>query len=158
MNRDDQYFMKRAYLQAKKSYDEGGCPIGAVLVDSQGEIVGEGHNMRVQEGNPIKHGEMEAMTRAGRQSSYTGMTMYTTLSPCMMCSGTIVQFGIARVVIGDVENLSGNEDFLKSRGVEVTVLNDPDCIALMARFIADNPVLWAEDIGVDPDTFCSAAE
>ena len=144
---DDQYFMKRAYQHALKSYNEGGCPIGGVLIDDQGNILGEGHNMRVQENNPIIHGEMSALRAAGARESYKGTTMYTTLSPCMMCAGTIAQFSIPRVVVGDTVNSEGNVEFLKSRGVEVLVLNDADCIALVKKFIEENPKLWTEDWG-----------
>lgn len=138
--------MQAAYDQAFKSYEEGGCPIGSVLVDDEGNILGAGHNMRVQEGNPIKHGEMQAFTAAGRQKSYLKTTLYTTLSPCMMCSGTIVQFKVPRVIVGENENFGGNEEFLRERGVEVTVLDDPECKALMKRFIEEKPELWNEDI------------
>jgi creatinine deaminase len=139
-------FMRRAYAQALKSYNEGGCPIGSVIVDKNGQIIGEGHNMRVQDGNPILHGEMSALLNAGRQPNYLGVTLYTTLSPCMMCSGTIVQFKIPRVIVGENKNFGGNEDFLRSRGVDVTVIDDAECIALMERFIAEKPELWFEDI------------
>jgi creatinine deaminase len=143
---DHEKFMKAAYDQALKSYEEGGCPIGSVLVDDQGNILGAGHNMRVQEGNPIKHGEMQALTDAGRQKSYLNTTLYTTLSPCMMCSGTIVQFKIPRVVVGENDNFGGNEDFLRERGVEVILMNDQDCKDLMKKFITEKPELWNEDI------------
>lgn len=133
-------------MEAKKSADNGGLPIGSVL--AQGErLIASGHNQRVQAGDPIAHGEMDCLRKAGRQSSYKGMTLYTSLSPCMMCSGTIVQFKIPRVVINDTKNFGGNEEFLRSRGVEVIDLAHAESIALMARFIADNPDLWNEDIG-----------
>jgi len=143
---DDAHYMTQAYEQALKSYEEGGCPIGSVLVDEGGAVIGAGHNMRVQEGNPIKHGEMQALTAAGRQKSYRGMTLYTTLSPCMMCTGTIIQFKIPRVVVGENDNFGGNEDFLRSRGVEVVILDDADCKELMKKFITEKPALWNEDI------------
>ncbi|MCB1530545.1 MAG: nucleoside deaminase [Rhodospirillales bacterium] len=139
--------MKRAYRLALESYREGGCPIGALLVDDSGRILGEGHNMLVQEGNPILHGEMAAMRAAGRHESRRDTTMYTTLSPCMMCAGTIVQFKIPRVVVGDAVNSAGNIEFLRERGVEVTVLEDPDCIALVKKFREEKPDLWLEDWG-----------
>ncbi|WP_319778390.1 nucleoside deaminase [Maridesulfovibrio sp.] len=142
----DMIFMEEAYKLAKKSFDEGGLPIGAVLV-RDGEIIGSGHNQRVQKGDPIAHGEMDCIRNAGRQKTYRDLTIYTTLSPCMMCSGTIVQFGIPRVVIGENRNFGGNEEFLKSRGVQVTVLDHPKCIELMERLKAEKPALWAEDIG-----------
>ncbi|MDJ0640539.1 MAG: nucleoside deaminase [Paracoccaceae bacterium] len=141
----DAKFLRIAYDEAKAGYDEGGCPIGSVL--ARGDVlVSRGRNQRVQQGDPIAHGEMDALRRAGRQKTYRDTTLYTTLSPCMMCAGTIVQFGIPRVVIGENENFGGNEDFLRSRGVDVIVASDPDCTRLMARFIAEKPDLWNEDI------------
>jgi cytosine deaminase len=109
-------------------------------------LIASGHNRRVQDGDPIAHGEMDCLRKAGRRARYGGVTMYTTLSPCMMCAGTIVQFGIPRVVIGEAVNFAGNIDFLRSRGVEVTVVNDPQCIELMSRFIQERPDLWDEDV------------
>lgn len=146
MEHGHDYYMKSAYEQALKSYNEGGCPIGSVLVDGQGAIIGQGHNMRVQEGNPIKHGEMQALSDAGRRKSYKDTTLYTTLSPCMMCAGTIVQFKIPRVVIGENINFGGNEEFLRDRGVEVVLLDDPACKSLMKKFVEEKPDLWFEDI------------
>ncbi len=143
---DHQYFMQRAYQQALKSYNEGGCPIGAVLVRNDGTILGEGHNMRVQGGNPILHGEMSALQNAGRQKIYDDTVMYTTLSPCMMCAGTAVQFKIPLVVIGENINFGGNEEFLQSRGVRVEILNHQGCIDLMSKFVREKPELWFEDI------------
>ena len=142
---DDPAFLTRAYELALKSYDEGGCPIGSVLARGS-EVLGEGHNQRVQKGDPIAHGEMDALRNAGRQRNYAGTTLYTSLSPCMMCAGTIVQFGIPRVVIAENRNFGGNEDFLRSRGVEVEIVDDERCVALMRRFIAEQPALWLEDI------------
>ena len=144
----DRELMRAAYAEAKASYDEGGLPIGAVMIE-EGRIIGRGHNRRVQEGDPIAHGEMDCLRRAGRRRSYTGVTMYTTLSPCMMCSGTILQFGIPRVIVGEDKNFAGNIGFLSERGVAVALLQDPDCIALMARFIRDHPEIWNEDIAED---------
>lgn len=145
---DDKAFMQRAYELALKGYNEGGCPIGGVLVDNEtGEVLGEGHNMLVQEGNPIIHGEMSAMRAAGRMLSRRNTTMYTTLSPCMMCAGTIAQFKIGRVVVGDTVNSAGNVDFLRARGVEVIVLNDENCITLVNKFREEKPELWEEDWG-----------
>jgi creatinine deaminase len=134
-----------AYEQALKSYHEGGLPIGAVMVE-HGVVIAQGHNRRVQHGDPTAHGEMDCLRRAGRRSRYDTITMYTTLSPCMMCAGTIVQFGIRRVVIGEDRNFAGNVEFLRDRGVEVVVVNDGECIDLMARFIRERPDLWDEDI------------
>lgn len=133
------------YEQAKKSFDEGGLPIGSAL--SRGEqIIAVGHNQRVQQGNPILHGEMDCLQNAGRQASYRDTTLYTSLSPCMMCAGTIVQFKIPRVVIAENRNFGGNEQFLRDHGVAVEIIDDPRCINLMARCIAERPDLWAEDI------------
>lgn len=145
---DDEKFLEEAYLLAKKSYDEGGLPIGSVLVEN-GAIVGRGHNQRVQQGDPIAHGEMDCLRNAGRRKSYRNTTIYTSLSPCMMCSGTIVQFGIPRVVIGENRTFGGNEDFLRERGVEVVIADHAGCIALMQRLIAEKPALWNEDIAED---------
>ncbi len=144
----DRKFLRLAYEEAKAGYDEGGCPIGSVLARGD-ELVSQGRNQRVQKGDPIAHGEMDALRKAGRQKSYRGMTIYTSLSPCMMCTGTIIQFGIPRVVIGENTTFGGNEEFLRSKGVEVIVADDPDCIALMTRFIAEKPELWNEDIAED---------
>ncbi len=141
----DARLLRVAYDEAKAGFDEGGCPIGSVLA-RVGEVVAQGRNQRVQLGDPIAHGEMDALRKAGRQKTYRDTVLYTSLSPCMMCSGTIVQFGIPRVVIGDTVNFGGNEDFLRDRGVEVIIADDPDCIALMKRFIEEKPALWAEDI------------
>ena len=141
----DNKMLRIAYEEAKAGFDEGGCPIGSVL-ERAGKVVAQGRNQRVQKGDPIAHGEMDALRKAGRQSTYRDTTLYTSLSPCMMCSGTIVQFGIPRVVIGEAVNFGGNEDFLRARGVEVIVANDQDCIDLMDKFIKEKPELWAEDI------------
>jgi cytosine/creatinine deaminase len=148
---NDLKWMERALAQAQDSFDQGGLPIGSVLVrhlkGGEDVLIGEGHNQRVQEGDPIAHGEMDCLRKAGRQRSYRDTTIYTTLSPCMMCSGTIVQFRIPRVVIGENRNFGGNEEFLRSNGVEVVILDDAKCTALMARFIAERPEIWNEDIG-----------
>lgn len=148
LNETDRKFLRVAYEEAKAGFDEGGCPIGSVL--ARGDVlVSQGRNQRVQQGDPIAHGEMDALRKAGRQRSYRDMTIYTSLSPCMMCSGTIIQFGIPRVVIGENTTFGGNEDFLRSKGIEVLVAEDADCIALMTRFIAEKPELWNEDIAED---------
>lgn len=144
----DARLLRLAYDEAKAGYDEGGCPIGSVLARGD-TVVAQGRNQRVQQGDPVAHGEMDALRKAGRQRSYRDTTLYTSLSPCMMCSGTIVQFGIPRVVIGENTTFGGNEDFLRARGVEVIVADDPDCVALMTRFIAEKPDLWNEDIAED---------
>ncbi|WP_254430433.1 MULTISPECIES: nucleoside deaminase [unclassified Ruegeria] len=141
----DKHLLRIAFEEAQAGFDEGGCPIGSVLA-RDGEVVSQGRNQRVQKGDPIAHGEMDALRKAGRQKTYRDTVLYTSLSPCMMCAGTIVQFGIPRVVIGDTQNFGGNEEFLRQRGVEVILAEDPECIALMRRFIAEKPELWAEDI------------
>jgi cytosine deaminase len=138
-------FMTAALEQAEKSYREGGLPIGAVMVED-GRIVARGHNKRVQEGDPIAHGEMDCLRNAGRRRRYDNVTLYTTLSPCMMCSGTVLQFGIPRVVVGEDVTFPGNPDFLRQHGVEVRLLDDERCIELMRRFIREKPELWDEDI------------
>ena len=142
---EDTRLLHIAYEEALAGYNEGGCPIGSVLARG-GEVIARGRNQRVQKGDPIAHGEMDALRKAGRQKTYRDTTLYTSLSPCMMCSGTILQFGIPRVVIGENTNFGGNETFLRSKGVEIIVVNDPDCIDLMKRFITEKPELWAEDI------------
>lgn len=141
----DRRFIDLAFLEAKKSADAGGLPIGSVLARGD-EILASGHNQRVQKDDPIAHGEMDCLRKAGRQKTYRDTTLYTSLSPCMMCSGTIVQFKIPRVVINDTENFGGNEAFLRQRGVEVVDAAHAPSKALMAKFIADNPELWNEDI------------
>ena len=138
-------FLRAAYEQALASYHEGGLPIGAVMVEN-GAIVAAGHNRRVQDRDPIAHGEMDCIRKAGRRSRYDAVTLYTTLSPCMMCAGTVVQFGIKRVVVGENRNFPGNIDFLRQHGVDVVVIDDAECIALMRRFIDEHPELWDEDI------------
>ncbi len=142
-------FLKAALEQARKSFAEGGIPIGSVLVHN-GKIIGAGHNQRIQKGSPILHGEMDALENAGRQpaSVYRESVLYTTLSPCPMCSGTILLYGIPKVVVGENRNFMGEEEWLRSRGVEVEVVNDKDCIDLMHGFIQLKPEAWNEDIGV----------
>ena len=131
---------------ALQGYEEGGVPVGSLLARG-GEIVAEGWNRRVQLGDPIAHGEMDCLRRAGRQRSYRDTVLYTSLSPCLMCAGTIVQFGIPAVVILENRNFGGNEDFLRANGVAVAIVDDRRCVDLMARFIAERPELWDEDIG-----------
>jgi cytosine deaminase len=141
-------FMLAAIEQARLGRAEGGIPIGSVLV-YQDKIIGRGHNRRIQAGSVILHGEMDALENAGRQPArvYRECTIYTTLSPCSMCSGAILLYGIRAVVIGENQTFAGEEKFLESRGVNVTVLQNPECIRLMREFIATNPGLWNEDIG-----------
>ena len=141
----DRRFLRAAYEQALKSYREGGLPIGGVMVED-GAIIAAGHNRRVQSGDPIAHGEMDCFRAAGRRARYDTVALYTTLSPCMMCAGTVVQFGVRRVLIGEARNFPGNPDFLRAHGVQVEIADDPDCIELMTRFIVEKPELWDEDI------------
>ena len=138
--------MAVAIAEAEAGLAEGGIPIGSVLAGPQG-IIATGHNRRVQQGDPIAHGEMDCLRRAGRVKSYRALTLYTTLSPCMMCTGTIIQFKIGRVVIGENRTFGGNEDLLRARGVDVTVLDDQRCIEMMRAFQHNYPDIWREDIG-----------
>lgn len=141
-------FLQAALDEAQQGLAEGGIPIGSVIVH-RGAIIGRGHNRRVQEGSAILHGEMDALENAGRQpaSVYRESVLYTTLSPCAMCSGAILLYGIPKVVIGENQTFMGEEDLLRSRGVVVEVLQDAACIDLMRHFIASRPGLWNEDIG-----------
>ncbi len=144
-------FMAAAIEEARLGWDEGGIPIGSVLVRG-GTIIGRGHNRRVQESDPMAHAEIDALRRAGRIGSYAGTVLYSTLSPCYLCSGAVVQFGIKKVVVGESRTFPGAPDFLKSHGVEVIDLGDPECVALMERLIAEKPALWNEDIGSPKDS------
>ncbi|MFJ3586205.1 nucleoside deaminase [Streptomyces sp. NPDC090127] len=135
--------------EARAGRDEGGIPVGAALYGADGALLGRGHNRRVQDGDPAAHAETEAFRAAGRQRSYAGTTMVTTLSPCWYCSGLVRQFGIPRVVVGEAETFRGGQDWLAEHGVEVLVLDDPACVALMREFVATHPSLWNEDIGHD---------
>jgi len=141
-------FMQAAIEEAQKGLAEGGVPIGSVLVHN-GKIIGRGHNRRVQSGSPILHGEMDAFADAGRQpaSVYKECVIYTTLSPCCMCSGAIELYGIPHVIVGENQTFMGAEERLRKAGVTVEVLQDPTCIELMTTFIAEKPELWFEDIG-----------
>lgn len=141
-------FMDAAIDEARAGLAEGGIPIGSVLV-IDGRIVARGHNRRVQQGSAVLHAEMDCLENAGRlkASDYRRATLYSTLSPCDMCSGTVLLYGIPRVVIGENRTFRGPEDYLRSRGVELILVDDPDCKALMDRFIRDHPALWHEDIG-----------
>ncbi|WP_353979180.1 nucleoside deaminase [Salinicola endophyticus] len=141
-------FMQAAIAQARLGLEEGGVPIGSVLVH-EGRIIGRGHNQRQQRGSAVLHGEMDALENAGRQpaSVYRNSVLYTTLSPCSMCSGAILLYGIPRVVVGENRTFLGEEALLRERGVEVEVLDDADCRELMARFIDAHPEVWNEDIG-----------
>ena len=141
-------FLKAAIKEAQKGLSEGGIPIGSVLVHDN-NIIGRGYNRRVQQGSVILHGEMDALENAGRLPAkvYRNCTIYTTLSPCPMCTGAILLYGIPKVVVGENKTFMGAEDLLRNKGVDVAVLNDPSCIQMMEQFILDNPTLWNEDIG-----------
>ena len=143
-------FLAAAIAQARKSLSEGGIPIGSVLVH-KGRIIGEGHNCRVQTGSAIDHGEMNCLRNAGRlpASVYRECVIYSTLSPCPMCSGAIVLYKIPRVVVGENKTFLGAEDFMRANGIQVEVVQDEECIALMRQFIRTKPDLWNEDIGVE---------
>src|SRR5438132_8897268 len=145
-------FMTAAIEEAEKGFREGGIPIGSVLVHS-GRIIGRGHNRRIQNNSAILHGEMDALENAGRQpaSVYEDSVIYTTLSPCSMCSGAILLYGIPKVIVGENRTFLGEEELLRSRGVSVEVLQDPMCVKLMTDFIRTNPKLWNEDIGEDAE-------
>ena len=148
----DRHFLALAVEEAQQGWDEGGIPIGSVIVHD-GEVIGRGHNRRVQQGRPTLHGEMDALERAGRQRAevYRNSVIYTTLSPCSMCSGAILLYGIPRVVVGENVTFMGEEELLKSRGVEVVVADDPTCRELMERMISERPEEWFEDIGTTAD-------
>ena len=145
---EHQEFMKEAVAEAKLGLEEGGIPIGSVLV-IDGKIIGRGHNRRVQKGSAILHAEMDCLENAGRLSAkeYQKSTLYSTLSPCDMCSGAALLYGIPRVVVGENKNFQGPEDYVKSRGVDVIILDDEECITMMEDFIKNRPELWNEDIG-----------
>src|ERR1700757_4046799 len=147
MRRDP--FLDAALEQARKSLSEGGIPIGSVLVH-EGEIIGRGHNCRVQSGSAIDHGEMNCLRNAGRLGAkvYRNSTLYSTLSPCPMCSGAVILYKIPRVVVGENATFSGAEDYMRANGVQLEILQDSECIQLMSEFIRTNPELWNEDIGV----------
>ena len=141
----DLRFITLAFEQARRSLEQGGLPIGAALARGE-QVIAAGHNQRVQKGDPIAHGEMDCLRKAGRQLTYGDTTLFTSLSPCMMCAGTIVQFKIPRVVINDTVNFGGNEAFLRSHGVDVIDAAHEPSIRQMRDFIAANPALWNEDI------------
>jgi len=145
---DHAAFMQAAIEEAKKGRAAGGIPIGSVLV-LDGKIIGRGHNQRVQQGSTIRHAEMDCLEETGRlpASTYQRAVLYSTLSPCDMCSGAVLLYGIPHVVVGENKTFQGPEDYVRSRGVTVDVLNDAECIALMEDFIAAEPTLWNEDIG-----------
>ena len=139
-------FMKAAIEEAKKGLDEGGIPIGSVLV-KDGKIIGQGHNRRVQDNDPIMHAEIDCLRNAGRLGTYEKTVLYSTLMPCFLCAGAIVQFGIKKVIVGESETFDGAKKFMDTYGVEVTDLNLDECKKLMKKFIQTKPELWKEDIG-----------
>ena len=148
-------FLRAAIDEAKQGLAEGGLPIGSVLVRN-GQIIGRGHNRRVQHGDPMAHAEIDCLTNAGRQKTYADTVLYSTLMPCYLCTGAAVQFGVPKVIVGESLTFPGGEgkwgkspDFMRANGIEVTDLHDPECIEMMTRFIRENPALWNEDIGVD---------
>jgi cytosine/creatinine deaminase len=145
-DRDDRDMMELALAQARISLAAGGVPVGAVLA-AGGEVIAAGHNERVQRGDPVAHGEIACLRNAGRRPSYHDTTLYTTLSPCQMCTGAILLFQIPRVVVGEAQTFAGDLDFLAGRGVEIVLLEDPDCVAVMAEFQRRYPEVWSEDIG-----------
>ncbi len=142
-------FLKAAISEARLGLAEGGIPIGSVLVHD-GKIIGRGHNRRVQKGSTILHGEMDALENAGRQSAeiYRQSELYTTLSPCPMCSGAIHLYGIPKVIVGENQSFMGQEDYLRSQGIEIEVIQNSECLDMMQSFIKEHPALWNEDIGV----------
>jgi creatinine deaminase len=142
----DRDLMALALEQARASLEVGGVPVGAVLA-ADGAVLAAGHNQRVQQGDPVAHGEISALRNAGRRASYTGTTLYTTLSPCHMCTGAILLFQIPRVVVGEARTFEGDLGFLRDRGVQITLLDDPGCIAAMKEFQTRYPQVWSEDIG-----------
>ena len=144
-------WLRTAIGEARAGLAEGGIPIGGALYSADGILLGSGHNRRVQDDDPSVHGETDAFRRAGRQRSYRGTTMVTTLSPCWYCSGLVRQFGISRVVIGEAQTFFGGHEWLRDNGTEVVLLDDAECIGLMTDFIAARPELWFEDIGEDGD-------
>jgi cytosine deaminase len=148
MSELEQVLMDAALAEAQAGYDEGGLPIGSVLADADGRIVARGHNLRVQTGDPTAHAEVVCLRHAGRRRDWPRLTLVSTLSPCIMCTGTSLLYRIRQVVIGEHENFLGAEDLFRQHGVELRLMNDPRCIALMRRFVAEKPDLWAEDIGL----------
>ena len=144
--RDDE-LLREALAEAKAGLAEGGLPIGSVLADAAGRIVARGHNLRVQSGDPTAHAEVVCIRNAGRRRDWSGLTLVSTLSPCVMCTGTTLLFKIPRVIIGENLNFRGPEELLRNSGVALSLLDDPECTALMREFIAAHPDLWNEDIG-----------
>ncbi|MET0692808.1 MAG: nucleoside deaminase [Propionibacteriaceae bacterium] len=146
---DPEEMLAEAVAEARAGLAEGGIPIGAALFGADGALLGRGRNRRVQDGDAAMHGETNAFRNAGRQRTYRGTTMVTTLSPCWFCSGLVRQFGISRLVIGEARTFYGGHDWLAANGVEILIVDDPGCVQMMTDFIAEQPELWNEDIGVD---------
>lgn len=145
---DPKALLRQAYEEARAGYEEGGLPIGSVLADAAGRVVARGRNRRVQTGDPTAHAEVVCLRNAGRRRDWPELTLVSTLSPCVMCTGTALLYRIPRVIVGENRNFLGAEDLFAARGVKVDVLQDPDCTALMARFVREKPDLWNEDIGL----------
>jgi cytosine deaminase len=144
---DEHGLLRAAIEEARAGLQEGGLPIGSVLTDRQGQIIARGHNLRVQSGDPTAHAEVACIRNAGRRRDWAGLTLVSTLSPCIMCTGTALLYRIARVVIGENRNFMGAEDLFRQRGVSVVVLDDTECVQMMGEFIRAHPDLWNEDIG-----------
>jgi cytosine deaminase len=144
---NDQELLREAFAEAQEGLREGGLPIGSVLADKRGQIVARGHNLRVQSGDPTAHAETVCLRNAGRRRDWTELTLVSTLSPCIMCTGTALLFRIPRVVIGENRNFKGAEELFQQHGTSVVVLDDPDCVRMMSEFIRDHADLWNEDIG-----------
>ena len=144
---DDRILVREALMEAKLGLQRGGLPIGSVLADASGRIIARGHNLRVQTGDPTAHAELVCIRNAGRRRDWPQLTLVSTLSPCIMCTGTALLFRIQRVVIGENRNFIGPEDLFSRNGIAVAVLDDPECVSLMRTFVAEHPDLWNEDIG-----------
>ncbi len=144
---DDRALLREALREAQLGLQEGGLPIGSVLADAAGRIVARGHNLRVQSGDPTAHAETVCIRNAGRRRDWAELTLVSTLSPCIMCTGTTLLYRIPRVVVGENQNFMGAEDLFRQKGVELVVLNDTECVQMMSDFIRQNPDLWSEDIG-----------
>ena len=145
--KDDRALLQEALQEAQAGLCEGGLPIGSVLADGNGHILARGHNLRVQSGDPTAHAETVCIRNAGRRRDWSELTLVSTLSPCIMCTGTALLYRIPRVIVGENRNFLGAEDLFRQRGVELIVLDDPDCIQMMAEFVRQHPELWNEDIG-----------
>lgn len=139
-------FLDAAIEEARQGWNEGGIPIGSVMV-RDGEIIGRGHNQRVQKGDPVTHAEIDCLRNAGRVGNYKGVTLYSTLMPCYLCAGAVVQFGIKKVIVGESRTFPGAVEFMRSHGVEVIDMDDKECVEMMERMIREKPELWNEDIG-----------